>query len=167
MTETTQETKFIGEPTKVIQMEPAMVIEWPRTLLHRHTYGKLTPFFKGLQEGKLMATRCKNRKCKEKKLWLPARADCPDCHQPMTWEEIPQPIIGTIHTFTKVVYAGLGLELSTPYWQIDVEIPDVCTIFKGYLKYGEPCIGMKVKVEFYKENPTNTILNMYWVPYGK
>jgi len=160
-----QEVKFIGQETKILESDPAMVIEWPRTFVHRHTYGKLTPFFKGLQEGKLMATRCKTPKCKKTGLWLPARADCPDCNQPMTWEEIPQPVIGTIHTFTKVVYAGVGVELSTPYWQIDVEIPRCCTIFKGYLKYGEPKIGMKVKAEFRKENPTNTILNMCWVPY--
>ena len=82
------EAQFTGEPAKVIQMEPAMVIEWPRTFLHRHTYGKLTPFFKGLQEGRLLATRCTNPKCPENGLWLPARADCPDCHQPMKYPSL-------------------------------------------------------------------------------
>jgi uncharacterized OB-fold protein len=158
------EAQFIGQPAKVIQTEPAMVVEWPRTFLHRHTYGKLTPFFKGLQEGRLLATRCTNSKCSENRLWLPARADCPDCHQPMDWEEISHPVIGTIYTYTKVAYGGMGLEISEPYWQIDVELPGVCTIFKGWLRYGEPKIGMKVKAEFQKV-PTNTILNIYWVPY--
>ncbi|MCK4909799.1 MAG: hypothetical protein KAS70_07860 [Planctomycetes bacterium] len=165
MSDTPKEVQFIGEETEIMENDPSMVIKWPRSLVHRHTYGKLTPFFKGLQESKLMATRCPNPKCKAKELWLPPRAHCPDCHADMKWEEIPQPVIATIYTFTKVVYAGIGLELTTPYWQIDVEIPGACTIFKGYLKYGEPKVGMKVKAEFRKDKPTNTILNMCWVPH--
>lgn len=160
------EARFIGQPAKIIQTEAAMVVEWPRTFLHRHTYGQLTPFFKGLQEGRLLATRCNNSKCSENRLWLPARADCPDCHQPMDWEEIPQPVIGTIYTYTRVAYGGMGLEISEPYWQIDVELTGVCTIFKGWLRYGEPRIGMKVRAEFQKV-PTNTILNVCWVPHNE
>ena len=158
------EAHYTGQPAKIIEMEPAMVIEWPRAFVHRHTYGKLTPFFRGLQEGKLLATRCPNPACNENRLWLPARADCPDCHQPMAWEELPQPVIGTVYTYTQVAYGGMGLEISEPYWQIDVELSGVCTIFKGWLKYGEPRIGMKVKAEFQRK-PVNTILNIYWVPY--
>jgi uncharacterized OB-fold protein len=71
-----------------------------------------------------------------------------------------------VYTYTKVAYGGMGLEISEPYWQIDIELPGVCTIFKGWLKYGEPKIGMKVKAAF-QEEPTNTILNIYWVPYEK
>ena len=160
------EAVFTGQPAKALETELALVIEWPRTFVHRHTYGKLTPFFRGLQEGRLLATRCNNPRCLENRLWLPARADCPDCHQPMGWEEIPKPIIGTIYTYTKVAYGGMGLEISEPYWQIDIELPGVCTIFKSWLKYGEPRIGMKVRAEFQKV-PTNTILNVYWVPHEK
>lgn len=158
-------TRYIGQPAKVLQTEPALVIEWPRSLTHRHTYGKLSPFFQGLKEGRLLATRCVNTECEENRLWLPPRADCPDCNQPMVWEEIPQPIVGTIHTYARVEYAGAGIELTTPYYQIDVELPGVCTIFKGYLEYGTPQIGAKVKACFRTENPTNTILDMYWIPY--
>jgi uncharacterized OB-fold protein len=82
----------------------------------------------------------------------------------MTWEEIPQPVIGTVHTYARVEYAGAGIELTTPYFQVDVELPGVCTIFKGYLQYGTPRIGMKVKACFRTEDPTNTILDIYWVP---
>ena len=157
--------QYIGNQVKVLQVEPAMVIEWPRSLTHRHTYGKLSPFFKALKEGKLLATRCANPECAENRLWLPPRADCPDCNQPMKWEEIPQPIIGTVHTYARVEYAGAGIELTTPYYQIDVELPRVCTIFKGYLAYGTAEIGMKVQACFRTENPTNTILDIYWIPY--
>jgi uncharacterized OB-fold protein len=157
--------EFIGRVTKIRQVEPAMVIEWPRAITHIHTYGMLSPFFEGLKKGELRATRCPNNDCGEDGLWIPPRAHCPDCHTEMAWETLPNPVIGTIHTFTEVVYAGTGIELSTPYWQVDVEIPGLATIPKSYLLYGKPKIGMKVKAEFRTKKPTNTVLDYYWVPY--
>jgi len=160
-----QETKFIGQITKIRQTEPATVIEWPRSLTHVHTYGMLSPFFEGLSKGELRATVCTNKNCPEKRLWIPPRAHCPDCHTEMTWKTLPNPVIGKIYTFTEVVYAGIGIELSTPYWQIDVEIPGLATIPKSYLLYGKPYIGMKVKAEFRTKYPSNTVLDYYWVPF--
>jgi uncharacterized OB-fold protein len=155
---------FIGQVTKIRQTEPATVVEWPRAITHIHTYGMLSPFFQGLREGRLTATRCPNERCPEKRLWIPPRAHCPDCHSEMTWEALTNPVIGTIHTFTEVVYAGAGIELSTPYWQVDVDIPGLATIPKSYLLYGKPHIGMKVRAEFRTKKPTNTVLDYYWVP---
>jgi uncharacterized protein len=160
-----KETKFIGRVTKIRQKEPATVIEWPRSLTHVHTYGMLSPFFEGLRKGELRATRCPNNNCPEKRLWIPPRAHCPDCHAEMTWETLANPVIGKIYAFTEVVYAGTGIELSTPYWQVDVEIPGLATIPKSYLSYGKPSIGMKVKAEFRTKTPSNTVLDYYWVPY--
>jgi hypothetical protein len=156
--------QYIGEPATLFDDEKAMVINFPRSLTHHHTYGLLTPFFKGLTQGKLLATRCINPKCPEKRLWLPCRAHCPDCWDLMSWEEILQPVIGEVYAFTQVVYAGIGIELSTPYWQIDVELKGLATIFKGYLVWGEPKIGMKVRAGFRTQQPTNTILDIYWEP---
>jgi len=158
-----KETKFIGKITKIRQLEPATVIEWPRSITHIHTYGRLSPFFEGLRKGELRATKCPNPLCEEKRLWIPPRAHCPDCHTEMIWKTLPNPVVGSIYAFTQVVYAGIGIELSTPYWQVDVEIPGLATIPKSYLLYGEPHIGMKVKAEFRKK-PTNTVLDYYWVP---
>jgi len=160
-----EEVKFTGQVTKVRQVRPATVIEWPRSITHVHTYGMLSPFFEGLKKGELRATRCPNSKCLENRLWIPPRAHCPDCHTEMIWKTLPNPVIGTIYTFTEVVYAGTGIELSTPYWQVDVEIPGLATIPKSYLLYGKPHIGMKVKAEFRTKKPTNTVLDYYWVPY--
>ena len=157
-------TKYIGTPLELAQDGAAMVVKYPRSGVHNHTYGKLTPFFSALKKGKLMATRCVNPKCEENRMWLPPRADCPDCNQPMDWVEIPNPVIGKVHTFAKVVYAGTGIELETPYYQIDVELPGCCTIFKGYLASGTAKIGMKVKAGFNTRNPSNTILDIYWEP---
>lgn len=160
-----QTTTYIGKPSTIIQDDPAIVIEWPRSLVHKHTYGKLSPFFKALRKGKLIATKCISPECSNTGMWLPPRADCPDCNLPMRWQELSQPVIGTIYTYARVEYAGTGIELTTPYYQIDIELPGVCTIFKGYLVYGTPVIGKKVKACFRTEQPTNTILDIYWVPY--
>jgi uncharacterized OB-fold protein len=160
-----EEIRFTGQVTKIRQTEPATVIEWPRALTHVHTYGMLSPFFEGLRKGELRATLCPNKNCSENRLWIPPRAHCPDCHTEMTWKTLPNPVLGKIYTFTEVVYAGIGIELSTPYWQVDVEIPGLATIPKSYLLYGKPYIGMKVKAEFRTKNPTNTILDYCWVPY--
>jgi uncharacterized OB-fold protein len=157
--------KFIGKFLKIKQKKPAMVVEWPRNLVHYHTYGQLSKFFEGLKKGKLFATRCPNADCFEKRLWIPPRADCPDCCRPMEWVELPKPVIGEVFAFTRVEYPGEGIELSTPYWQIDVKISGLATIPKGYLLYGEPYIGMKVKAGFRTKNSTNTILDLYWIPY--
>jgi len=158
------EVKFTGAVTKIRQAEPATVIEWPRSITHVHTYGMLSPFFEGLRRGELRATFCPNAQCGEKRLWIPPRGHCPDCHTEMEWKSLSNPVIGTIHTFTEVVYAGTGIELSTPYWQVDVEIPGLATIPKSYLLFGKPSIGMKVKAEFRTKKPTNTVLDYYWVP---
>lgn len=160
-----KKVRFIGKPLKVEQEDPGMVVEWPRTLVHHHTYGRLSRFFEGLKKRKLFATRCVNPECPEKRLWLPPRADCPDCLMPMEWKELKKPVIGEIYTFTRVEYPGEGIELSTPYWQIDVKIPGLATVPKGYLLYGEPRIGMKVKAGFRTKNPSNTILDLYWIPF--
>ncbi len=155
-------TEYIGTPLEFHDVEPAWVVKWPRSLTHIHTYGLLTPFFKGLAEGKLLATKCTNPECRFQHTWLPPRADCPDCYQRMEWVEVPT--VGEIYAFTMLDYAGIGIEMTTPYWQIDVAIEGVDTIFKGYLARGKAEIGMKVKAQFRTDNPTHTILDVYWVP---
>ncbi len=134
---------------------------------HFHTYGMLTPYFKGLGEGRLMATRCVNRLCPVStgngELWLPPRADCPDCHQPMTWREVPDPR-GYVYAFTQVARGGTGLEIECPYYQIDVKMNGVCTILKSYLvDRGTIRIGDRVRARF-RTGPeaTHTCLDLYW-----
>ena len=156
--------KFTGVPMVVEKTDPAMVIQWPRTIVHHHTYGLLSPFFEGLKEGVMRATHCTNPDCDEKRLWLPPRADCPDCLSRMEWKELKNPVIGEIFTFTHVEYPGHGIEISYPYYQIDVKIPGTATVMKGYLARGEAKIGMKVKACFRTKNPTNTILDLSWEP---
>ncbi len=150
----------------------AWVLMWPRVGdergTHRHTYGLLTPYFKGLTEGRLMATKCVNPGCPiaqgNGEMWLPPRADCPDCHQPMEWVEVEKPE-GTIYTYTFVERGGTGLEIECPYYQIDVRIPGVCTIVKSWLlnRDKKVKIGDKVRAKFRTgEEATNTCLDLCW-----
>jgi len=134
-------------PSDIDIVGKAWVVHIPRfgdEGTHFHTYGLLTPYFKALTEGRLMATRCINASCPIGKghgdLWLPPRADCPDCHQEMVWEEIANPR-GYIYTFTLVERGGTGLEIPTPYYQIDVKIEGVGTMIKSYL------VGNKRKIK--------------------
>ena len=162
--------KLNTKPSRVDVHGDAWILHFPRfgeEGTHYHTYGLLTPYFQGLTVGKLMATKCENTGCPisrgQGELWLPPRADCPDCHQPMVWEEIKNPQ-GYIYAYTYVERGGTGLEIDCPYYQIDVKMEGVCTIAKGYLVDRKPIkIGDKVRARFLKgERATNTCLDIYW-----
>ena len=159
------------KPSAISVVDEAWILQVPRLGeegMHYHTYGLLTPYFKGLAEGRLLATRCINPPCPISKgngqLWLPPRADCPDCHQPMQWNEIENPR-GYIYTYTYVERGGTGLEIPCPYYQIDVRIQGVCTIVKSYLDGSGPIqIGDKVRARFRTDSAaTHTCLDLYWV----
>ncbi len=134
---------------------------------HYHTYGLLTPYFEGLTQGRLMATRCVFPRCPISKgkgdLWLPPRADCPDCHQPMVWEQIQNPT-GYIYSYTYVERGGTGLEIECPYYQIDVKMAGIGTIVKSYLLDRKPIkIGDEVRAGFRTgKDATHTCLDLYF-----
>ena len=142
--------------------EDPLVIKNKKDWYHIHSYGGWGRFFTGLREGKLLATRCDNKDCGENRMWLPPRCECPDCWDRMTWVEAPT--VGEVFTHSTVLYPGAPFRLSTPCPLISVVIEGVCTKLMGYMKVGEPKIGMAVKAEFNTEKPTNTILDLAWVP---
>jgi uncharacterized protein len=158
------------EPARIDQVGDAWVVQIPRfgaEGTHFHTYGLLTPYFKGLTEGRLLGTRCTEPTCPVSKgdgeLWLPPRADCPDCHRRMTWQELSNPT-GYIYTYTYVERGGTGLEIPCPYYQIDVKIDGVGTIVKSYLDGPGPIrIGDRVRARFRAgASATHTCLDLYW-----
>jgi uncharacterized OB-fold protein len=146
---------------EVIKEDP-FVVKNPKTWYHSHSYGGWGKFFKGLREQKLLATRCSNPNCGEKRLWLPPRSDCPDCWHPMKWVEAPQQ--GTIYTHSVVKYPGELFKLPPGTPLISVEIEGVCTKLMSWLKKGTPEFGMPVKAVFNTKKPTNTILDLAWIP---
>jgi uncharacterized OB-fold protein len=165
-----EKVKLNTTPSKIDEIGEAWVLHFPRfgeEGTHFHTYGLLSPYFKGLTEGRLLATRCVNPQCPVAKgkgdLWLPPRADCPDCHRPMVWEEIKNPT-GYIYTYTYVERGGTGLEIECPYYQIDVKIEGVGSIVKSYLLDRKPIkIGDKVRARFRTgKDATHTCLDLSW-----
>jgi uncharacterized OB-fold protein len=165
-----KESVFRLPLSRITEVGETWVVDLPRfgeEGTHHHTYGMLTPYFRGLSDGRLMATRCMNSRCPIGKgkgdLWLPPRADCPDCHQPMAWEEIREPE-GYVYTYTYVQRGGTGLELPCPYYQIDVKMEGVGTIVKSYFVGRGPLkIGDKVRARFRTgRQATHTCLDLYW-----
>ena len=152
--------QLIGNGLEILS-DDRLVIKNPKHWFHIHSYGQLTPFFHGLREKKLLGTRCTDPHC-ETRAWLPPRAHCPDCLQPAEWVELPQ--VGKIFTHTTIEYPGALFKLSTPCPLITVEIDGVCTKPMSYLLEGEPKIGLPVRAWFRIDNPTNTILDLAWVP---
>jgi hypothetical protein len=155
--------------TIVRQLDP-IVIEKPRAPIHVHTYGGETPFFKGLTEGRLMATKCVNPGCevagKEGSYFLPPRVYCPDCLEKMQWEDITELAkkSAKIHTHITVDRPGAFNRLPMPCQLISVEIEGVCTALMSVLAKGTPDIGVRIEPRFNTSNPTFTILDLSWVP---
>jgi uncharacterized OB-fold protein len=146
---------------EVINLEP-LVVRNPKTWSHFHSYGGSGAFFEALRQEKLMATRCTNPQCGERRLWLPPRCECPDCWHDMEWA--PAPTQGRIYTWSVVKYPGELFKLPAGTPLISVALEGVCTKLMSWLKEGEPRIGMPVKAVFNTEKPTHTILDLAWVP---
>ncbi len=150
-----------GTTAEVLCDEP-LTIKNLKNWHHVHSYGGWGRFFKGLRQKKLLATRCTNPDCAEKRLWLPPRCECPDCWHEMEWVEAPT--VGRVYTHSTVLYPGAPFRASTPCPLISVDIDGVCTKLMSYMKEGKPEIGMKIKAVFNTDKPTNTILDLAWVP---
>ena len=150
-----------GTAAEILSRDP-LVIKNPKNWYHIHSYGGWGRFFFGLQEGKLLATRCTNSSCDENRMWLPPRCECPDCWHEMEWTDAPA--VGEIYTHSTVLYPGAPFRANIPCPLISVSIDGTCTKLMSYLKEGKPEIGMPVKAVFNREAPTNTILDLAWVP---
>lgn len=150
-----------GSVAEVLNEDP-LVIKNQKDWYHIHSYGGWGKFFKGLREKKLLATRCTNPDCGEKNLWLPPRCECPDCWHKTEWVEAPT--VGKVYTWSIVKYPGAPFRLPNNTPLISVELDGVCTKLMSYMKDGKPEIGMPIKAVFNTEKPTNTILDLAWVP---
>lgn len=142
-------------------------VEIPRTVVHSHSYGKASPYFRAFEEGKLIGTHCKGCAL----TFLPPRPDCPECWQETHWVYLPNK--GEVATFAVVEYPGEGFEkdikivgAELPCVIVYVEIPGVDTKIMSRLEGVDPSgvyIGMPVCARFV-ENPNMNALDLFWVP---
>lgn len=142
-------------------------VEIPRTVVHNHSYGKTSPYFRALADGKLIGTHCTICKL----TFLPPRPDCPNCWSENEWVMLPTK--GTVATNAVVRYPGAGYEedLATvgaklPSAIVYVEIEGVDTKIMSRLEGIDPDdvhIGMPVEARFVQP-PNMNALDLYWVP---
>lgn len=105
---------------------------------------KAENFVKFLEEGKVMATKCK--KCGMK--YFPPQVDCPKCLSgDMEWFEIEGK--GKLLTYAKVIYGPHGFEDKVPYILAIGEFEEGIKVFSmlsNEIKEDEIRIGMPLKV---------------------
>jgi len=155
-------------------------IRIPRTVEHVHNYGKISRYFRELAQHRVLATSCVNPKCLRPKTYLPPRADCPECWEPMEWKLVGSDgTKGKIATFSVVHYPGAGYEedikrvgSKLPSIIVYVEFPGADTKIMSRLENCDPknvFIGMEVEARFWKntairQRATHTCLDLYFVP---
>ncbi len=105
---------------------------------------KVKDFVAYLEQGKVMATRCKG--CGN--LSFPPKMDCTKCGtEEVEWVEVKEP--GTISTFTTVFYGPAGFEKETPYTIAIADFPEGVQMM-GHIDKSLATenvkVGMKVKV---------------------
>lgn len=141
----------------------------PREMTYIHSYGGESIFFESLSQGKLLATRCENPTCESKgTIYQPFRIFCMDClskNAVIDMTNIAKKS-ATIHTFMVCDRSGAFNVLDKPIKFINIEFEGMSTILMSYLAIGTPKIGMRVVPIFKTKDPTYTILDLSWVPYG-
>lgn len=131
--------------------------------LYHHSFGKLTPFYQGLLEKKLLGTRCP--RCGF--TFLPPRADCwrPECKATST-EWIEMPLEGTLHTYTILGFSSTPFLPALPFILAYVRLDGANTALAGKLVGIDPAevqCDMRVKANFVDE-PKGTPMDIYFTP---
>ncbi len=155
------------EGPRVDKLQPRtyMVVDRPWDVIYSHSYGRVSPFFMGLLEKKLMGTRCP--KCGD--TFCPPRAHCwrHECRlQETEWIELP--LEGTLHSYTIMGFAGEAFLDDLPFILAYVR-PDGCnTMIAARLTGIEPedveC-DMRVRIKFIDE-PKGQPMDIYFVAEG-
>lgn len=105
---------------------------------------KVADFVKFLEEGKIMATRCK--KCG--RLYFPPRADCPECFSD-EFEWTPLSGRCRLITYTVAHFAPTGFESDVPYVLAVAECEEGVRVFTRVSKSVSPDelqIGMEMRL---------------------
>jgi len=106
---------------------------------------KTNDFISYLEEGKVMATRCKE--CGA--VYFPPRSDCAKClNSNMEWFEVTG--TGTLLSFSELKYAPVGFEDDLPYTIALLDYGDykVFGRISQEIPYEDLNVGMKLKTEF-------------------
>lgn len=133
--------------TEIFSIDP-LIIKTQYDMTYKHSYGKTSPFFTSLSQGKLTATRCVH--CKV--TFLPPRADCPYCLGETKWVEISGK--GKIHTVSTLYYSGEKFLKDLPFQLVYVELEGVDTLFLTRLRtknMDKVKVGMKIRMKISRD----------------
>ena len=140
----------------------------PRRIVHHHSLGGEAVFFEGIAKGKIIASRCENKKCTTfKSVYMPYRIHCPDCLERNKDFDLTEVANKTarVYTFMVCERSGAFNTLEKPIRFINIEFDGVVTILMSYLiGKQQPKIGMKVRPIFRTKDPTYTITDLAFVP---
>ena len=131
----------------VLQDEKSGALQWVdlRELRLRYfiSIENIKPFYEGLREGKLMASKCK--KCG--RLFFPPQKDCPSCFtSEMDWVELKKE--GVLETLTVIFVKPPSFNHYDPYTVAIAKLDDgprILAWLKGDPRQVRP--GQRVKVE--------------------
>jgi uncharacterized OB-fold protein len=125
-----------------------ILIEQPYEITYLHSYAQDSPFFAGLANGHLLASRDPESGY----TYATPRGNDMYTGNETDWIEIPAE--GTVHAFTVCHFGSEEFLPETPYVLVQVEFPEVNTLFLARLIGVDPeqastdWIGMKVKGRF-------------------
>jgi uncharacterized OB-fold protein len=173
----------VGEKYVSKNKQP-LVVEHPYSILYKHSFGEVSPFFVGLTKKRLLGTVCRNReKHRNGKdlLFLPPRADCPECMAEVNeWVDLTDADI-RIYTFTTAYFAGETFLSKVPFTLINIDVQGFDNSYSkltSTLVIDEPGeinikredirIGMRIKPKF-RDVPQDKVdaSVLYFVPAEK
>lgn len=113
--------------------------------------GKVSRFFEGLKEGKVLGTRC--RRCGS--AYFPPQVDCPKCRtgSHISWEEVP--VEGELLTFTRIEVKPPSFSHYPPYTVGVGRFGDFGVV--AWVKTDSPTVGMRVKLRVNRRDPEGYI----------
>ncbi len=150
-----------GQRSDQLAPRTYMVIDRPWDVMYTHSYGRVSQFFMGLLEKKLMGTKCP--KCGD--VFCPPRAHCwqNDCKLEETdWIEMP--LVGTLHSYAIMAFGGEAFLDQLPFILAYVRVDGANTMIAGRLAGIRPedveC-DTRVKIKFIDE-PTGNPMDIYF-----
>jgi len=152
-----------GPRLEKLQKMTFMEIWRPFDYIYHHSYGKISPFFEGLLDKKLMGTKCP--KCGDK--FMPPRANCwrPTCTlQETEWMELP--LRGTLHTFSIMCFSGTPFLRLLPAVLGYVRVEGCNMAMAMFVKDAAPTdlqCDMPVELKF-EDEPKGDPTDVYAVP---
>lgn len=115
-----------------VDFREVALLELERRFHYRHSFGKTSKFFLGLEEGKLFATRCP--RCLN--VWLPPRAVCPEDLAVTSWTELSG--MGTLASWTVCPQAPAYIHTESPYVLAYIALDGAHTLLLHQLRNADP-----------------------------